>query len=93
MKHHLIFLCPFTNQELQGSTAEAEGIADLIESGHNGFLVPPDDPDAIAQVIEQCLADPKEADQIADRGYESAIGLTWEKNAAEYIALYERLLR
>lgn len=72
---------------------QGEGIADLIESGHNGFLVPPDDPDAIAQVIEQCLADPKEADQIADRGYESAIGLTWEKNAAEYIALYERLLR
>ena len=40
----------------------------------------------IQRVSEACVRVPAE-------GYESAIGLTWEKNAAEYIALYKRLLR
>ena len=32
--------------------AEGEGIADLIISGENGILVPPDDP---VRMIERCL--------------------------------------
>lgn len=70
---------------------EGEGIADLIVSGENGFLVPPDDPDAIVRIIEQCLEHPKEADAIAERGRRDALGLTWEKNAAQYIQLFEKL--
>ena len=29
-----------------------EGVADLIENGKNGFLVPPEEPAAIAELIE-----------------------------------------
>ena len=71
---------------------EGEGIADLIENGKNGFLVPPDDPDAIVAVMEWCLAHPEEAAAIAAQGRQDALSLTWERNAKQYLALFETLL-
>lgn len=68
---------------------EGEGIADLIVSGENGFLVPPDDPEAIVNAISWCVEHPEEADAIAERGQRDALGLTWDKNAAQYIKLFE----
>lgn len=70
---------------------QGEGIADLIVSEKNGFLVPPDHPDAIAEVMEWCLAHPGEADAIAEQGRRDAMGLTWERNAAAYIQLFQSL--
>lgn len=72
---------------------EGEGIADLIVSGQNGFLVPPDDPMAIVRVLEWCLEHTEEAAAIAERGQKSAQCLTWEKNAREYIKLFEALTK
>lgn len=71
---------------------EGEGIADLIRHGENGFLVPPDDPEAIVQIIEWCFAHPEEAAAIAEQGRRAAWDLTWEKNASQYIALFQKLL-
>lgn len=71
---------------------EGEGIADLIASGKNGFLVPPDDPEAIAGTIEWCLEHPEETSAIAERGREDAMSLTWEKNAGRYINLFKELI-
>lgn len=70
---------------------EGEGIADVIRSGENGFLVPPNDPDAIVRVIDWCIAHPNEAAAIAQRGKEDALSLTWARNAAQYIQLFEEL--
>lgn len=70
---------------------EGEGVADLIVSGENGFLVPPDDPEAIVRAVEWCLAHPEEADAVAERGRRDALELTWEKNAAQYIRLFTAL--
>lgn len=70
---------------------EGEGIADLIEHGKNGFLVPPESPEAIVQVIEWCLVHPQAADAIAQRGKQDAMVLTWEANAKKYINLFEEL--
>lgn len=70
---------------------EGEGIADVIRSGENGFLVPPDDPESIAAVIDWCLAHPVEASAIAERGQETARNLTWAHNAEQYIQLFKEL--
>ncbi|MBO5891095.1 MAG: glycosyltransferase [Oscillospiraceae bacterium] len=70
---------------------EGEGIADVIHSGENGFLVPADDPDAIVQVIEDCLADSQKAIALANAGQADARNLTWEENAKQYIRLFTEL--
>lgn len=71
---------------------ENEGISDLIVNGVNGFLVPPDNPEAIARVIEWCMKNREEALSIAERGKRVSLELTWEKNAKEYIALFRELI-
>ena len=70
---------------------EGEGIADLIVSGENGFLVPPDDPEAIVGIVERCLENPDAAEAIAERGRRDARGLTWERNARQYVELFEEV--
>lgn len=72
---------------------QGEGIADLIENGHNGFLVPAEDPDAIVKVIESCLNDPQWAKEIAERGRKDACSLTWPANAEKYVDLYHSLIK
>ena len=69
-----------------------EGIDGLIVSGENGFLVPLEDVDGIVQVVDRCLHAPEEAAAIAERGRKTAMKLTWENNAAQYIALFQSLL-
>ena len=72
---------------------EGEGIADVIISGENGFLVPAEEPDAIVGIIEWCIANPEKADAIAAQGRADAAKLTWEENARQYIQLFEKLAR
>ena len=71
---------------------EGEGIADLIVSGENGYLVPADNPKAIATVLSDAFRDPQKAFIMASRGREAALRLTWEANAEKYLALYQSLL-
>ena len=72
---------------------KGEGIDGFIRDGENGFLVPPDDPDAIVDVIDWCLSHPAEADAIAQRGKADALALTWDRNAEQYIKLFEELMK
>lgn len=71
---------------------DGEGIADLIVSGENGFLVPPNDPDAIVQAVEWCLTHPEETEAVVEQGRRDALGLTWEKNATQYMNLFRELI-
>lgn len=70
---------------------EGQGISDIIEHGANGFLVPADDPERIAELLDWCLRNPDEGDRIAQEGKNIASGLIWEKNAGEYVKLFEKL--
>jgi colanic acid/amylovoran biosynthesis glycosyltransferase len=45
-------------QELAVVASRVEAVPELIEDGHNGCLVPPDDPQAFAGVLARLIADP-----------------------------------
>lgn len=68
-----------------------EGIADVIVSGENGFLVPADEPEKIAEVIDRCLRQPDMAASIAERAVKTASEMTWKQNAQQYLALFNAL--
>lgn len=72
---------------------QGEGIADIITHGENGFLVPADDPDAIADVIRFCLDNRQEMATFAQNGKQTAQQLTWEQNVCCYEELFGKLIR
>ena len=86
----IVYLEAMSNRCVTVGT-EGEGISELIVSGENGFLVPADDPDAIARAIGWCVEHPQEAAAIADRGQKDTELLTWDQNAARYTELFRAL--
>lgn len=45
------------------------GVPELVRPGETGWLVPPEDVQALADVLEEIYHDPAEADQRAEQGY------------------------
>ena len=69
-----------------------QGIADIIKSGENGFLVEADDVEAVVSVLADCINDRELKERIADNGRKTAAKLDWTTNAEKHIALYNALL-
>ncbi|WP_165845451.1 glycosyltransferase family 4 protein [Streptacidiphilus pinicola] len=49
---------------------EVGGLPDTVQHGRTGLLVPPADPAALAQAVDELLADPERRRELADRGRE-----------------------
>lgn len=71
---------------------QKEGVADLIVSGENGLLVPPDDANTLANEIAALFASPNDRQRLAQAGQQAAVTLTWEENAKKNLALFEEIL-
>ena len=71
---------------------EGEGIADVIEDGVNGYLLPVDRPDLIADRIRLCEQDPALRERLSEAGRKKASGLTWERTAEEYEKLFRKTM-
>ncbi|MFN3168328.1 MAG: glycosyltransferase family 4 protein [Phycisphaeraceae bacterium] len=67
----------------------AGGVAEIIDSGKDGLLVPPRDPDALASAIQQLIDDPARRRAIAQAGRESVVRNFDARIGAA--TLYERL--
>ena len=71
---------------------KGEGIDGFIKSGENGFLVSPDSPGEIAEIINTCLCDSALAGRIVENGKSCALKMTWEHNVDQYIKLFRELI-
>ncbi len=70
------------------------GAEDAIVDGETGLLLPQENVvDALATAIVALLRDPQRARRMGEAGRARAQGQTWERVAAELIALYRRLAR
>jgi glycosyltransferase involved in cell wall biosynthesis len=69
------------------------GPRELVVDGETGFLVPPSDPNALAEAIIRTLSDKQLAQRMGEAGYQRARQLFDAKvNAQQTVAVYEELL-
>ncbi|MHB9155914.1 MAG: glycosyltransferase [Endomicrobiales bacterium] len=70
-----------------GSTAG--GIPEVVREGFNGFLVPPDDPRALAAAIGRLTGDPTGLKRLGDNSFTLSRSRTWAHSAQMLLALLE----
>lgn len=61
-------------------------------AGEAALLVPPDDPDAMAEAIDRVLSAPSLAEALVERGRERVERFTWTRTAEDVLAVLEDLL-
>jgi glycosyltransferase involved in cell wall biosynthesis len=72
--------------------SDVGGIPQAIKHGHNGLLVPPRDPRALAMAIEQILSDRTLAATLANNGAAIAQNFTWTIQTERYAKIFSTLL-
>ncbi len=100
-----IFVLPTLQEALGTSFLEAmsmgkavigsavDGVPEVIRDGENGFLVPPSDPDALADRVLRLLADRGLAKRMGEAGKAYvAAEFTVERMCEKMLALYRELL-
>jgi Glycosyltransferase len=68
------------------------GIRELLTDGTNGRLVPPGDPEALADAIDECGEDPEALDRFRAAALETARANSWRSIAERYLALFEQAI-
>ncbi len=67
------------------------GLPELIEEGHNGWLVPPGDPVALARALELIILSPDTRDAMRAAALETIRGrYSWDLIAAQTERIYQR---
>jgi glycosyltransferase involved in cell wall biosynthesis len=79
------------NAELPIVASHVGGIPELVEDGRTGLLVPPRDPEALADALARLRNNPSLAGQLARAGKEKAATYTAAAMADRYLALYREL--
>ncbi|MDJ1470902.1 glycosyltransferase family 4 protein [Xanthocytophaga flava] len=73
--------------------SQVGGIKYSVADGETGFLVPPNDPDALAEKMSQLICDPELLQQMKKNAIERVNTLfTWEKVAEEVSDLYNKVI-
>ena len=70
------------------------GIPELIKNNETGLLVPPNNPQELAESVNKLLENKQNAHQLANAGYEFIKNnMTWDVILPKYIEFYENLLK
>ena len=104
LSHARVFACPSVYEPLGIVNLEAMacggavvasrvgGIPEVVADGETGLLVPPDDPDALAEALNALVRDPDRAAAMGRAGRaRAAADFEWATIAAQTVALYREL--
>ena len=73
-------------------TTDVPGTAELVTEGHNGFVVPVGDADALVAPLRRLLTDHEFRRQQGGRSRERSMAFSWTVMAERYLALYASLI-
>ncbi len=69
------------------------GVPELITNNENGLLIPPNDPQKLADTINTILENKELGKKLANKGYEFVINnMTWDVVFPKYLKFYENLI-
>jgi glycosyltransferase involved in cell wall biosynthesis len=68
------------------------GIPYLLEDGVDALLVPPEDPEAMANAVKRILTDPQLAASLSANARKKAEAFSWEKVLPMWEALFYKIL-
>ncbi|MEW5872414.1 MAG: glycosyltransferase [Chloroflexota bacterium] len=71
--------------------SQVGGLAFLVQDGVNGFTVPVDDPQALAERLAQVLQDRELRERLSLQAVQAAQAYAWEKIAERVARLYEEV--
>jgi glycosyltransferase involved in cell wall biosynthesis len=70
------------------------GIPELVKNNKTGLLVPPNNPQKLAESVNKLLENKQNANQLANSGYKFIKNnMTWDVILPKYIEFYENLLK
>ena len=72
--------------------SQLPGLADLIQPGRTGLLVPPESPQKLAEAIVQIALDPRRADDWGQTARRFVQAFDWRNIALRHIDLFEELI-
>ncbi len=67
--------------------SDAASMPELVRPAGSGSLVPPEEPEALAQAIGDLLADDEKQHQLGQAGRRFAEGMSWENTASRFLQL------
>jgi glycosyltransferase involved in cell wall biosynthesis len=103
-QHGLFFVCPSRREPFATVNLEAlaagkplvatavGGNLEVVREGGNGFLVPPDDPEALAARMLTLLKDPALCARMGRLSSDLARGYDWQVIVPQYTAAFEEAL-
>ena len=88
--------CPYVALEAFAAgvplvAAAVGGVPDLVQSGVNGVLVPPDDSEALCDALLGLLREPQRRARLVEHGRETARAFTVDGMAAAVAEIYRRV--
>lgn len=72
-------------------TTDAPGCRDIIRGGEDGLMVPPNDPDAMAEAMADALAEPTRS-RLSALSMARAKAFSWDDVVDDYLKLYNRII-
>lgn len=72
--------------------SQVGGLAFLVQDGVTGFTIPADEPEALAERLEDLIVDNELRERLGKQAAEFAVDYDWKKIARRVLKLYERVI-
>jgi glycosyltransferase involved in cell wall biosynthesis len=78
---------------LPAVASDIPGVRSVVQDGETGLLIPPNNPDALAEALRDMLSDPELLAKMSNADRAFALTRTWKSAGDKYMEIYQALLK